>query len=364
MLNRGFDSSRVPAFAVAACALVLGLFAGTTAHAEKYAGAFMEDGGGARALAMGGAFTAVADDPSAAFWNPAGLSGRTESGLLLMHAERFGDLVDRDYVAWAQPVDWSLLGGSESGFAVSLIRLGIDDIPFTAHLQDQLDDPENGGNGDGIVDDDELLGLFTLRDQFTFESDSELALMASYAERLGAWRLGGTLKFIRQSVGEYSSLGVGVDVGLLRPGIWRRLDFGLKIQDATSTYLAWTGPDGYGTTESISPALIPALAYRIPVSQWDAVVLLAGSAETRFENRGEADQYSSGAVSTNLHLGGELALAGKVFLRGGFDSGWETSDITLGAGFRLNRLTVDYAYAGDELGIDEETHRISITALF
>ena len=43
------------------------------AAATKYAGAFMENGGGARALGMGGAFTAVADDPSTTFWNPAGL---------------------------------------------------------------------------------------------------------------------------------------------------------------------------------------------------------------------------------------------------------------------------------------------------
>jgi hypothetical protein len=151
---------------------------------------------------------------------------------------------------------------------------------------------------------------------------------------------------------------------VLRPGLWRRLDFGLKIQDATSTYLAWSGPDGYGVTETISPALVPALAYRFPLNRWDAGLTIAASAETRFENRGEADQYASGSLSTNIHTGAELALAGKVFLRGGFDSGWDTNDVTMGAGFRLNRLTVDYAYAGDELGIDEETHRVSVTARF
>lgn len=36
-------------------------------------------GVGARAIGMGGAYTAVADDPSAAFWNPAGLTGLEKS---------------------------------------------------------------------------------------------------------------------------------------------------------------------------------------------------------------------------------------------------------------------------------------------
>ena len=39
---------------------------------------------GNRAMAMGGAFTAVADDPSALFWNPAGMAFQTDEGIQLM----------------------------------------------------------------------------------------------------------------------------------------------------------------------------------------------------------------------------------------------------------------------------------------
>jgi hypothetical protein len=342
-----------------ACLLLVTAGTYTEALADKYAGAFMEDGGGARALAMGGAFAAVADDPSAAFWNPAGLVGTEGRNLLLMHAERFGDLIDRDYVAYAQPVDWSLLGGEDGAVAVSAIRLGVDDIPITDHLFDQLD-----ADDDGTVTDDELQGLFTLQDQIRFTSDSELALFASYAERKGDWQLGGTVKFIRQSVGEYASVGLGLDLGALRRGIWRDLDFGVKLQDATHTFLSWSGPDGYAKNEVIAPALVPALAYHVHLPDWHARLTLATAAETRFENRRDADQYHTGSISTNLHLGGELALREKVFLRGGFDSGWAVDDITMGAGFRISVLTIDYAYAGDVLDIDQETHRISITAHF
>ena len=42
-------------------------------QATGAAGLFLRMGVGARALGMGGAFTGIADDPSAAYWNPAGL---------------------------------------------------------------------------------------------------------------------------------------------------------------------------------------------------------------------------------------------------------------------------------------------------
>ena len=331
------------------------LLAAGPAAATKFAGAFMEDGGGARALAMGGAFTAVADDPSATFWNPAGLARAADREVLVMHAERFGDLIDRDFAAYAQPVGWSLLGGGEAGFGISVIRLGIDDIPFTDHLRDQLDT-----NGDEEVDGGELRGLLDLQDEIIYKSDQQLALMFSYGERVGGWLVGGNLKFIRQSVGEYSSFGLGADLGLLRPNIWKRLDFGMKFQDLTTTYLSWST----GSNELITPALVPALAWHEPLPRWNMRATLAGSVETRVDDRGDADQYDAGDFSFNTHLGLELGFSERVFLRGGFNSGWDAGNLTAGAGFRIDPLTVDYAYAGDTLDIDEVTHRISLSFRF
>ena len=327
------------------------------AAAAKFAGAFMERGGGARALALGGAFTAVADDPSTTFWNPAGLSLVGARRVLLMHEASFGGLVKRDFAAYAQPVSWSLLGGEEAGFGVSAIRLGVDDIPFTSHLFSQLD-----LDHDGVVSDAEAQRLFLpeLQNQIRFKSDQEWAFLVSYGERRGDWRFGGSLKFVRQSVGGYTSTGLGFDAAALRPGIWRRLDFGLKLQDITTTYLSWST----GKNEIIAPAVVPGLAWREPLPRWDAGLLVAASLETRFENRGAADQLHTGALSANLHLGVELALRERVFLRGGFDSGFGSGNLTAGAGLRLDPLTVDYAYAGDLLDIDEVTHRISLTARF
>jgi hypothetical protein len=324
------------------------------ATAAKFAGAFMENGGGARALGMGGAFTAVASDPSATFWNPAGLAQIQHREILLMHSERFGDLVDRSFGAFVMPTNWSLLGGESGGFGISLIRLGVDNIPFTEHLFDQLDT-----NGDGEVDDVEAAGILDpeLQSQIRLKSDQEFALFFSYGERKGDWQLGGNLKFVRQSVGDYSSLGIGADLAALRPGLWRNLDFGLKLQDITTTYLSWST----GTNEVIYPAVVPGLAYNWYLPEASIDVILATSFECRFENRGEADQWRSGALSCNSHWGLEVGFSRKVFVRGGFDSGFESKHLTAGAGLYLHPLTVDYAYAGDTLDIDEVTHRISLS---
>ncbi len=57
-----------------------------------YAAQFLKIGVSARATSMGSAFTAVADDPSAAYWNPAGLVGVDGTVVMLNHTEWPADI--------------------------------------------------------------------------------------------------------------------------------------------------------------------------------------------------------------------------------------------------------------------------------
>lgn len=57
--------------AALAAVIVIVMMGGASAHA----GEFFGSGLGLRAMAMGGAFVAVADDTTGGFWNPAGLAG-------------------------------------------------------------------------------------------------------------------------------------------------------------------------------------------------------------------------------------------------------------------------------------------------
>lgn len=345
---------------VTAALLLAGVFWGHPAGATKFAGAFMADGGGARALGMGSAFVAVADDASATFFNPAGLVDAKRPEFLIMHSERFGDLVDRDFLSYVHPLSgdgW--LGGA---FAVSVIHLAVDDIPITSQLSELLDD-----DGNGIVDDDEVLDLLdpAIYDQIQYETDRELALMLSYARRAGAWQWGGNLKFIRQSVADFSSFGVGIDLGVLRRDWIGRLDVGLKLQDATQTYLSWDT----GRNETIAPVVVPGISYDWSFESLHLGLLASGAFEMHFDDRtGDVDQFEMGGTTANLHMGIEATLAQRAQLRfgsrGNTDGSFKAQNLTWGLGLGFNHFRVDYAYAGDVLEIDENTHRISLGVSF
>src|SRR5213075_423349 len=74
-----------------------------TAARAKYAGEFIAIGVGGRAFGLGGAYVAVANDVTAGYWNPAGLSRLNYPQFTLMHDEQFGGLINYDYGAVAFP---------------------------------------------------------------------------------------------------------------------------------------------------------------------------------------------------------------------------------------------------------------------
>jgi len=84
--------------------LLVVLTTAASAHADKYAGEFLKIPVGARAVGMGGAFVAVADDATAPWWNPAGLVYLPYREVLPQHSEQFGNLVNHDYLGAVFPL--------------------------------------------------------------------------------------------------------------------------------------------------------------------------------------------------------------------------------------------------------------------
>ena len=64
---------------------------------------FLTIGIGARATAMGSAFTAVASDVTALYWNPAGIASFDQNQLTLIHSEWIADL-KHDFIGLAVPL--------------------------------------------------------------------------------------------------------------------------------------------------------------------------------------------------------------------------------------------------------------------
>src|SRR5579872_2550899 len=113
---------RFRAAAVVAAMLVL---TATLAKADRnYSGDFLSIGVGARALGMGGAFVAVADDATSAYWNPAGLSFIPNIEVTTIHLNP-NALQSYDFVNYAQFLE------DIGTFSLSYIRLGADQIPLT-----------------------------------------------------------------------------------------------------------------------------------------------------------------------------------------------------------------------------------------
>ena len=221
----------------------------TVAVAEEgsHAAEFLSHGVGARALGMGSSFVSIADDATAAYWNPAGLVQIQRRAFATMYSDSFGaaqggflnkGLVEYNFFSYVQQIEG--IGSAGIGW----IRLGVDDIPHTTfvdvngngRLGDFLDKDGDGVKDPGelYIDRPEVAGYFNNIDN---------ALLISYARQIHPnFSIGGNLKLLRQSLFENSGSGFGMDFGLMLKPL-DGLHIGVMLADATGTQIRWNTPD-------------------------------------------------------------------------------------------------------------------------
>jgi hypothetical protein len=321
------------------------LFSHATADAAtKYAGEFLTLGVGARPLGMGGSFAAIADDATAAYWNPAGLGRLSHSEIGFMHST-LGDLDSYDFVNYVHPI------GESASLGLSWLRVGIDDIPITTLRV--------SSRPLGVNNRPEIEGTF---------SNTDNAFLLSYGRKIGPdplnLYLGANAKFIViTAFKNTNAFGVGGDLGMLwttNPERSSRLSLGVVAQDFFKTKLYWnTPPDEPGqasNTDTINPNVKIGVAYGQDITPLNSRVLLTVDTDSRF--------------SFEMHYGAEYVFADLLSLRVGIQErkGLNTIRLmTAGAGLRLSFLTgaafsVDYAFlSNDELG---NSNRISLMTRF
>ncbi len=336
-MNRQSKRSPIPV-----CLLLpLLLLLPSTTWATKYAAEFLRIGVGARALGMGGAFTALANDASAAYWNPAGLITLGNSELLFMHAEQFGSLATHDFFGYVQPLSGEGPAPS-AAVGISVIRYGVDDILLTRDAWDDL-------NGNGRPDPGEVDSS-----QFRKGSDVEWGVLFSYARSAGdRLDLGGNLKVVRQGLLRNTSFGMGVDLGILYR-LNHDLRIGVRLADITTTQISWDT----GTREVVAPSMTLGGCWTRTVPGIRGDVTLSLDLPMTFEGREEASQLNAGSVGTDLQGGLEYWLSHAIAFRFGTSAG----EWTAGGGLRYRGMGADYAFLPhDDLG---DTHRISASARF
>ncbi len=308
----------------------------------KYAGEFLAIGVGGRALGMGGAQVAVANDVTAGYWNPAGLAFINYPQGSLMHEEHFGNLVNYNYGAVAIPY------GEDMSFGLSVIRLAIDDIPGTKNFL------INGITGETIYDITDP-NARTDPSKITYFNNVDYAFYLTFAKRASDdFYWGANVKVISRSIEDHSAIGVGFDAGMIYMPM-DNLYLGANVMDITTTLVAWST----GRNELITPTAKIGAAYGLEVL--GGVLTPAVDFDVRFENRQFASNFNLGPVSFDFKGGLEFTFKNIVSIRGGYT---DVQQYTVGAGIKLPKLNIDYSYAqftGSEYEtLKQESHRISL----
>ena len=159
---------------------------------RKYAGEFLSAGVGSRALGMGGAFTAIANDVTAGYWNPAGLVDSPGLQFQFMHAQQFMSSIQYDYFGASKTID------DQSSLGLSLIRWGVNDI------KDSRFALVGGTIGEGL--DYSKITTFNVADYVFY---------VSYAHRYtNDFSVGANIKIIYRDFASENAMGIGFDAGL------------------------------------------------------------------------------------------------------------------------------------------------------
>jgi hypothetical protein len=283
------------------------------AKVGTYSMQFLKIGVSARASGMGNAFTAIANDASATYWNPGGLVDVTRTDISLSYTWWPADIA-LNYAAGAFTLPF--IPGT---WGVSARALTMDpQVVRTIYL------PEGTGE--------------------TFDS-GDMSFGLSYAKFFtDKFSSGATVHFLHSGLADKSVNAFAVDFGLIyRIGLWG-MRLGMLIQSLGSKV-------NYDDRESKMPTVFKVAMAATPYSQG------VNSVQGVFEFTHPSDNQE------RINLGAEYGFNQFFFLRGGYDLNADTEGLAAGMGLRVDTsqtsdLTFDYAWSDmSEMG---EVHRISL----
>ena len=305
-----------------------------TSNAAQYGGTtdIFDFQVGARAMAMGGAYVTVADDPFSLYWNPATLENVPAMGVGLYHTNLpLG--TQYDFVSFIYP---SLNYGT---FSAGLLRLSTGDIP--------------------------------IRDvDASFQGAQEYArnlYLVGYGKKLFSWMsIGATTKIeysvfpgnedpMTGSMGSYAESAIGADIGLLLYSPWsngflKNWLVGFNYQNAIQRAFQLEDVKQYSPRD-----------FRFGMSRKFSL----SQGQNHFLFAFELDNPSAEGVPNYLHLGSEFAVRNAFMLRMGWNRRGKESDgygLTYGLGVRHIGFQIDYSYYNGVDSFFGSSHRISVSA--
>ena len=288
---------------------------------------FLKIGVGARQAALGEASVALTTDASAAFWNPAGISGVQNVEASLSYARWLADMNYSGAVA-AGRVD------GVGTFAVSAAALDYGDIPEAV-----VGEGADGRTGGSFSGSDLMVGVTYARE---------------FTEQLA---IGVGVKYLHESLFDRSAGTLAFDVGTHYRVGYRGLTLAMAAQNLGGSvrYLE------EGVSDRREGYDLP-LVFRLGLSGD-----LAGP--DGFVGLGDQNRLVAAveAIHTNdynerLHVGLEYTFADVLALRGGYRANYDEGNWSVGGGVMprvgSTRIRVDYAYVAYDFL--DAPHRVSV----
>jgi len=304
---------------------------------------FLKLGVDARAIGMGEAYTAVTDDISSVFWNPAGLAPATSNQVFFSHTNWPADIM-HEFVA-------ASITSGISTLAIYGSALHMDDMDVT-------EEEPFGPTGEKFTASNFAAG-FAYAKQFTSKFSA-----------------GGGAKYLRENLHEYSVNSFSFDLGSMYNTGWRNVKIGMALRNFGPDVKYKVDEDGDGSYDEDPYDLLDndgdgqidedrlELESKIPMSfslgicgdllRSDMSHLIASLQLDNVIDRMET-----------WNLGAEYKF-GMISFRSGYQFNYDEQGYSAGLGFkvptRIAIFDIDYAYTS--MGYLEESfiksaHRVS-----
>jgi hypothetical protein len=304
---------------------------------------FLKINAGPRAVGMGGAFTATADDITAIYWNVGGLGNVYNSEATFNHVNWFAD-VNYDFAAVATYLqDFGTIGAFVS-------TISMDEM-FVRTVEQPLGTGERFNAG-------------------------ALAIGLSYGRNLtDKFSIGFTGKYIREYIWNSSAVGIAIDVGTIyKIPVLNELRLAASINNF-GTKMKMEGRDNVevmqvgGSQGNLINTEVQLDEYDLPLLFRVGVAVDAIATEDVRLTTG-LDAVHPNDNTEYLNAGVEAGWKEMVFLRGGWKSIFERDTeqrFTLGAGLHarvVGDLKVKFDYAYQDWGRLKNVHYLSIGVRF
>ncbi len=276
-------------------------------------GAFLQYGVGARALGMGGAFFAIADDASAAYWNPAGLAYLQRKEVTTMQAALFAE-TQYNYLGYAHPT------ATKGTFSLGITQLTSDGFEKV----DATFDPASGEPT-------------SITKNGTF-SDTKRAIAFSWGrEATETTAFGLSMKQVTRQLDSSSDTQIALDIAAIKQmSPIHRLALGMQNVFSKAD----------GDTDDSFP-----------------VIIKVGNSLSLFKQRLNLgfDLQKAQGSDLNWRFGGEYWAAKWFAFRFGLLAAPQIQETDFGFGFRFRRLQLDMAQGIHALG---SSTRMSVSYKF